>query len=61
MEEALEMMKFLMRFTKREFIDKEILRIIGPIVRVANYPLQIKQKMLLMDFLSSVYQKRFNI
>lgn len=61
MEEALEMMKFLMRFTKREIIDKEILKIIGPIIRAVNYPLMMKQKILLMDFLSSVYQKRFNI
>jgi len=61
MEEALEMMKFLMKFTKREIIDKEILKIIGPIVRAVNYPLMLKQKILLMDFLTSVYQKRFNI
>lgn len=50
-----------MKYTKREIIDKEILRIIGPIIRAANYPLAMRQKILLMDFLSSVYQKRFNI
>jgi hypothetical protein len=61
MEEALEMMKFLMKYAKREIIDKEILKIIGPVIRAVNYPLGIKQKLLLMDFLSSVYQKRFNI
>lgn len=37
MEQALEMMQFLMKYTKREIIDKEILKIIGPIVRVVNY------------------------
>ena len=54
-------MKFLMRSAKREIIDQEILRIIGPVIRVINYPISMKQKLLLMDFLSSVYQKRFNI
>ena len=61
MEQALEMMQFLMKYTKREIIDKEILKIIGPIVRVVNYPLLMKQKILLMEFVSAVYQKRFNI
>lgn len=61
MEQALDMMQFLMKYTKREIIDKEILKIIGPIVRVVNYPLIMKQKILLMEFVSAVYQKRFNI
>jgi hypothetical protein len=54
-------MKFLMRYTKREIIDKEIARIVGPIVRVINYPILMKQKILLMDFLAAVHQKQFNI
>ncbi len=61
MEQALEMMQFLMKYTKREIIDKEVLKIMGPIIRAVNYPLIMKQKILLMEFLSSVYQKRFNI
>ena len=61
MEEALDMMNFLIRFAKREIIHNHILRIIGPVVRVVNYQLQMKQKILLMDFISSIYAKGFNI
>ena len=61
MEEALAMMGFLIKYAKREFIDKEILKIVGPVIRVVNYPLSMRQKINLMDFLSSVYLKRFNI
>lgn len=41
-------MNFFMRFTKREIIDKEILRIVGPVIRTVNYPLLMKQKVQMM-------------
>jgi hypothetical protein len=54
-------MNFFMRFTKREIIDKEILRIVGPVIRTVNYPLLMKQKVQMMEFLDAVYKKHFNI
>lgn len=44
MEDSLEMLRFIIKYTDSEIIEKLIVKIIGPVIRVANYPLMHKQK-----------------
>ena len=44
MEDSLEMLKFMIKSTDNEIIKKQIVRIMGPVIRVANYSLHHRQK-----------------
>lgn len=61
MEESLDMFEFIMAHTPKELVEPEILRIIGPIIRISNYPLLQKQKIRIMELLISVLKQNFRI
>lgn len=61
MEESLEFFEFIMEHTPRELMEKEILRIVGPIIRISNYPLLQKQKIRIMEVLIAILSKAFKI
>jgi hypothetical protein len=61
MEESLEMVEFIMQHTPRELVEKEILRIVGPIVRISNYALLQKQKISIMEILINILKQNFRI
>jgi hypothetical protein len=61
MEESLDMFEFIMAHTTKELVEKEILRIVGPIIRISNYPLLQKQKIRIMELLISILRQSFKI
>ena len=44
MEQSLNMLEFLLSYSSRELLEKIILKIVGPVIRICNYPLTLKQK-----------------
>ena len=61
MEESLEMLEFLMAHTPRVLLEKYILKIVGPIIRISNYPLLMRQKLKIIEFLISIFKSNFKI
>jgi hypothetical protein len=61
MEESLDMFEFIMSHTPKELVEREILRIVGPIIRISNYPLLQKQKIRIMELLVSILKQSFKI
>jgi hypothetical protein len=61
MEESLDMFEFIMSHTPKELVEREILRIVGPIIRISNYPLLQKQKIRIMELLISILKQTFKI
>lgn len=55
------MFEFIMKHTTRSIIEKEILRIVGPIIRISNYPLLQKQKIKIMSVLINILKESFKI
>lgn len=50
-----------MEHTPHDLMEKEILRIVGPIIRISNYPLLQKQKIRIMEVLIAILSKAFKI
>ena len=54
MEQAFEVIRFVMAHSKRALLEKLILKIVGPIIRISNYPLSQKQKINAMELLTQI-------
>lgn len=61
MEESLDMIEFLLKRTPRSLIEAYILKIVGPIIRISNYPLFLKQKLRIMELLISILRQSYKI
>lgn len=61
MEESLDMIEFLIKHTPRALIENYILKIVGPIIRISNYPLLQKQKIRIMELLINILNQNFKI
>ncbi len=61
MEESLEMVDFMIKHTPRALAEKYILKIVGPIIRISNYPLLQRQKIRIMDLLIYISDQNFKI
>jgi hypothetical protein len=61
MEESLEMLEFIIAHTPRPLVEKYILKIVGPLIRISNYPLLMRQKVRIMELLGNVYKQGFRL
>lgn len=61
MEESLDMIEFLIRRTPRKLMEKYILKVVGPVIRISNYPLLQKQKLRIMELLNSILNQGFKV
>ena len=61
MEESMGLLEFLINHTPRKLAEKYILRITGPIIRVSNYPLLMRQKIRIMELLINIFKAGFKI
>ena len=61
MEESLDMIEFLIKHSTRSLMEPEMLKLVGPVVRIANYPLFLKQKVRIMELLIDILKQKFRI
>lgn len=61
MEESLEMVEFVIKHTPRPLAEKYILKIVGPVIRISNYPLLLRQKLRIIELVISISDQKFNI
>jgi len=47
--------------TSRELAEKYILKIVGPIIRISNYPLLQRQKIRIMELLIKIRNQKFKL
>ena len=59
MEQSLEMIEFVLAHSSRDLLEKAILRIVGPIIRICNYPLTLKQKTRALQLITSIINDKF--
>lgn len=55
------MLEFLIRHTPRKLVEKYILKIVGPVIRISNYPLLQRQKIKIMELLMSIIKQNYKI
>lgn len=55
------MIDFMLKQTEPDIMKIQILRLLGPIIRVTNYPLPPNQKLMLLDFLNRIQNSGFSI
>ena len=55
------MIDFMLKQTDPEIMKTQLLRLLGPIIRVTNYPLPPSQKLMLLDFLDKIQNSGFSI
>lgn len=55
------MLEFLIRHTSRKLVEKYILKIVGPVIRISNYPLLQRQKIKIMELLMSIINQNYKI
>jgi len=55
------MIDFVLDHTTKALIDKQILKIVGPLIRISNYPLLQKQKIRVMELLSTILKQNYKL
>lgn len=53
------MTKFLIKNANPQLVDQFISQILGPIIRVASYPLYQRQKERLLEFIRDLYKNGY--
>ena len=61
MQESLDLLEFMVAHTSRELAEKYILKIVGPIIRISNYPLLQRQKIRIMELLIKIRNQKFKL
>jgi hypothetical protein len=61
MEDSLDMTEFLLAHTTPQLLEREVLRLVGPVLRICNYPLMQKQKLRALQLLGSVLGSGFSL
>ena len=51
----------MLKFTPLKLLEKYILKIVGPIIRILNYQLTLRQKLKIVDLMIEIYKLRLRI
>ena len=55
------MLQLMLTQTSKVLLDRYILRMVGPVIRIANYPLLPRQKIRIIELLISILNQKLNI
>ena len=55
------MLEFMLLHTPRNLLERFILKIVGPIIRISNYPLMQRQKLRIMELIISILDQKFKV
>ena len=59
MEQSLNMLEFLLSHSSRDLLEKIILKIVGPVIRICNYPLTLKQKSRALELINPIINQKY--